>query len=335
MVPRILVTAGEPAGVGPDLIAMIAQNEFPAELAVVGDPDLLLSRAKQLHLPLQLRECKLDDTPEKNPPGILKVIPIKLPAPAVPGELNPKNATYVLQTLKESAHLCMKNLAQAVVTTPVHKATINQSGFSFSGHTEFFASVCNVAHTVMLFVTADNMKVALLTTHIPLGSVSQHVTKERLRSTLEVIQQSFKQLFSIDKPRMLVCGLNPHAGEGGYLGREEIETITPLLESMRQKGYQLAGPLPADTIFTPKYLKQADVILAMYHDQALPVVKYAGFGHAVNVTLGLPFIRTSVDHGTALDIAGTTQIDAGSMLSAMQLALSMVQHHHGQAIHRN
>jgi 4-hydroxythreonine-4-phosphate dehydrogenase len=319
---RLLITPGEPAGIGPDITIQLAQESFPAELIVIADPDLLTSRATLLKLPLKLIECDLHSAPEPHTKGTLKIIPYALSAPVTPGKLNPENAFYVIKTLMAAADICLKNQADGIVTGPVHKGVINDAGMSFSGHTEFFADHCGVKTTVMLFVV-DELKVALVTTHLPLAEVPKAITREKLRSVISILNTELKKQFHLSSPKILVCGLNPHAGENGYLGREEIETITPLLNDLRAQGYQLEGPLPADTIFTQQFLQRADAVLAMYHDQALPLVKYLGFGHAVNVTLGLPFIRTSVDHGTACDVAGSGNADAGSMIAAVKLAMKL------------
>ncbi len=324
MTDRILLTPGEPAGIGPDIVIQIAQQHWPVELVVIADPDLLLERAKLINLPIRLLDYQADNAPSPQQAGTLTIIPIKLHASTQAGLLNPANAAYVLQTLKTAATLCEQKKAVAVVTGPVHKGVMNQAGILFSGHTEFFAEHSLVERTVMLFVVNNPpLRVALATTHLPLADVSKAITKERLKTTLSILSQSLKDYFHVSTPRILICGLNPHAGEGGYLGREEIEIMTPLLDELRATGMQLIGPLPADTLFTPKYLDQADAVLAMYHDQALPLVKYISFGHAVNVTLGLPFVRTSVDHGTAVDMAGTGGADAGSMKEAVQMACTL------------
>lgn len=317
---RLLLTPGEPAGIGPDITIQIAQNQWPAELVVIADPDLLSERAKQLNLSLKLIECDLHASPIPNPPKTLKIIPVKLRASVTPQTLNPENSDYVINTLKLATDICLKKQAASIVTGPVHKGVINEAGIPFSGHTEFFATCSNVSHTVMLFVV-DKLKVALATTHLPLKDVPDAITEKSLEATLSILHSELKRQLHLTSPRILVCGLNPHAGENGYLGKEEITTISPLLKKLQAQGYQVEGPLPADTIFTQKILHQADAVLAMYHDQALPLVKYLGFGHAVNVTLGLPFIRTSVDHGTALDVAGTGKADAGSMEAAVKLAI--------------
>ncbi|MBX3708166.1 MAG: 4-hydroxythreonine-4-phosphate dehydrogenase PdxA [Gammaproteobacteria bacterium] len=320
---RILITPGEPAGIGPDITVQIAQQHWPAEIIAIADPHLLLQRAKQINLPLHLTECDFTTQPIPHEPGTLKIVPVNLLSNAEPGKLDPLNAEYVIQTLQVAVKLCEKKIAGAVVTGPVHKGVMNHAGIAFTGHTEFFAQSCHVPHTVMLFVT-HQLKVALATTHLPLAKVPLAITKERLRTTLVILHDGLARHFQISSPHILVCGLNPHAGESGYLGREEVDIIAPLLSEMCTQHYSLEGPLPADTAFTQKYLQRADAILAMYHDQALPLVKHISFGHAVNVTLGLPFIRTSVDHGTAIDIAGTQSADAGSMTAAVELAVKLL-----------
>lgn len=317
---RLLITPGEPAGIGPDVTLQIAQQSWPAELIVVADPDLMITRANQLGLPIQLIEADLSSPAEAHKPGRLKIIPVALKAPAKNGVLDKRNAAYVLETLETAAKYCSGKAADAIVTGPVHKGIMNAADISFLGHTEFFADYCGVSRTVMLFVV-DNMKVALATTHLQLKQVPLSLTPELLTSVITILHTGLQTTFKLHDPRIAVCGLNPHAGEDGYLGREEIDTITPALEALRERGMKLTGPLPADTAFTPHHLSNTDAILAMYHDQALPVVKFAGFDHAVNVTLGLPFVRTSVDHGTAIDLAGTGKAHAGSMAAAIATAI--------------
>lgn len=319
---RIVITPGEPAGIGPDIVVKIAQQKWPAELIVVGDSELLSARAKMLNLPLTLQEFEKDKAPAPHKPGTLQIIPVPLAAACQPGKLNPENSRYVIRCLEIAAYHCLKGLAHAMVTGPVQKSIINAAGIDFTGHTEFLASYCQVSDVLMLFVS-DGLKVALTTTHLPLANVPKAITKEKIINTVLLLQSELNKRFSIQQPKILVCGLNPHAGEMGLLGREEIEEIEPAIKKLMSKDINVIGPLPADTIFTEKYLKTADAILAMYHDQALPVVKYLGFGHAVNVTLGLPIIRTSVDHGTALDIAGTGQADANSLAAAIDLAINL------------
>jgi 4-hydroxythreonine-4-phosphate dehydrogenase len=320
--PRLLITPGEPAGIGPDIILQIAQQHWQAELVAVADPDLLQARAKQLNVSLQLVACDIHAAPQPHLPGTLKILPVSLHVAAQAGKLNAQNAPYVLHTLELAATHCLEQRATAMVTGPVHKSIINQAGIHFSGHTEFLADYCSIEQTVMLFVT-DQLKVALATTHLPLAQVPTAITRTGLRLTLSILQHDLRHRFGIVIPRILVCGLNPHAGEGGYLGREEMDIIAPALAALHHPDCTITGPLPADTIFTPKYLQNTDAILAMYHDQALPLIKYLGFGQAINVTLGLPFIRTSVDHGTALDIAGKHLADSGSMAAAIRLAIQL------------
>lgn len=322
MVHRFLITPGEPAGIGPDITIALAQKAWEHEFVAIADPLLLTTRAKELGLRLHIQTCDFSEPPQISPPSTIKVYPIPLAQNVIAGKLNPANSAYVIETLNQAATCCLQKKASAVITGPVNKEVINAANIPFTGHTEFFAQFCKVKQPVMLFVV-DELKVALVTTHLPLEKVPAAITKERIHSVLSVLYQELKSRFHIQNPRVLVCGLNPHAGEGGYLGKEEIETITPLLQTWRNENKDIIGPLPADTIFTPNYLKKADAILAMYHDQALPLVKYLGFGHAVNVTLGLPFIRTSVDHGTAIDLAGSGQADAGSMIAATKLAIRL------------
>jgi 4-hydroxythreonine-4-phosphate dehydrogenase len=322
---RIAITPGEPAGIGPDIVLQIAaQHAFSVELVAIANADLLIERAKQLQLPIEITIFDPHQSPQPHQPGQLLVWDVSLAKPCVPGILEPANAHYVLKTLAIAAENCLNQQFAAMVTGPVNKGIINQAGIIFSGHTEFLADFCHTKSVVMMLV-ANNLRVALLTTHLPLRKVPQAITATRLNNTLKILQQALQQQFKISHPRILVAGLNPHAGEGGHLGDEEIKIITPTLMKLREQGLQLTGPLPADTLFTPKYLQQADAILCMYHDQGLPVLKHVGFGHAVNITLGLPIIRTSVDHGTALDLAGSGEADSGSLLAALQLAVYLSQ----------
>jgi 4-hydroxythreonine-4-phosphate dehydrogenase len=321
-IKRLILTPGEPAGIGPDITIQIAQQDWPFEIIVIADQQLLTERAAQLQLPLQLIGAHLDKTPRSHVAGTLNIIHEPLAAPVNAGTLNPANAKYVLNTLELAARICTDKRADALVTGPVHKKILNDAGIPFTGHTEFLAQYCHVEHTVMLFVI-DQLKVALATTHVPLADVSKVLTADQLIKTLKIFTTGLQQYFDIQQPRLLVCGLNPHAGEGGLLGREEIEVISPALDVLRAQDYQLIGPLPADTIFTKNILESADAVLAMYHDQALPLIKYLGFERAVNVTLGLPFLRTSVDHGTALALAGTGSAHPGSLSCALELAASI------------
>ncbi len=335
-VPRVLISSGEPAGIGPELIAQIAQLSWEAELSVLGDPNLLVARAKNLGLALNLLPFDPRTTPEPLPKGHLKCIPVSLGQACEAGQLNKNNASYVQTILEKAAEAALNKAVDAIVTAPVHKALLNEAGLPFQGHTEFFADAAGIETALMLFVVKSpltasfknaELKVALVTTHLPVAQIPQALTAKKLEQTLRILQHSLQTQFGLSKPRILVCGLNPHAGESGQLGREEIEVIQPVLEKLRGEALQISGPLSADTIFTNKYLSEADAILAMYHDQALPVVKCLGFGKGVNVTMGLPFIRTSVDHGTALDVAGTKNADPGSLKAAIELALKCINRH--------
>ncbi len=318
----IVITPGEPAGVGPDLLIQLAQQQWPVELVACADPDLLLQRAKALNLPLTLTEYSPNSINEVQPAGHLSVLPVHLATPAKAGVLNVDNGQYVVESLAKACDGCLNGEFSALVTGPVHKGIINDAGMSFSGHTEFFAQRSGCERVVMMLAT-EELRVALATTHLPLKDVSAAITQQSLHEVITILHHDLQTKFGIKKPAIYVCGLNPHAGEGGHMGTEEIDTIEPALESLRTKGINLIGPLPADTLFQAKYLDHADAVLAMYHDQGLPVLKYQGFGRAVNITLGLPFIRTSVDHGTALELAGTGHADAGSFITALKLAIQM------------
>lgn len=316
---KILVTSGEPAGIGPDLCVMMARQAWPFDFTVRGDPALLRSRAEQLGVSLDIEIIEAGDTRHQHQPGRLRVWPTtNRTADNQPGRLSVDNARYVLETIATGAKACLAGRFDALVTPPVHKGIINDAGHDFSGHTEFLAEQVG-GYPVMMLATGT-FRVALVTTHLPLAEVSRAITHERLEQTLAILQHDLQTRFGIPHPRILVCGLNPHAGEGGHLGHEEQDVIEPVLSALRAKGMRLTGPLPADTLFLPKYLQEADAVLAMYHDQGLPVLKYAGFGQAINITLGLPIIRTSVDHGTALDLAGTGRVETGSMVAALKLA---------------
>ncbi len=321
VLPTIALTAGEPAGIGPDLCAMLAQEVRPARVVVLADRDLLRERAKQLNLPLEVADWAGRDTP---PPraGVLEVLHHPLGVPAHAGQLNPTNSRYVLDTLTTAAQGCLDGRFDAIVTAPVHKGVINDAGIPFTGHTEFFAELTGTPLVVMMLV-GGGMRVALATTHLPLKEVAGAITRDSLTAILRILHRDLTVRFRLPEPRILVAGLNPHAGEGGHLGREEIEVIEPVLEALRREGMNLEGPLPADTLFNKHYLERADAVLAMYHDQGLPVLKHASFGSGVNVTLGMPIIRTSVDHGTALSLAGTGQADAGSLHAALNLAIEL------------
>lgn len=320
----LALTPGEPAGIGPDLCIQLAQtHSFPFELVVIADPTLLLERAQLLNLPLHIREYH-SGVFAPAAAGELLVLPINTAAPCISGVLNPANAQYVLNTLERATAGCLNAEFQGLVTGPVQKSIINDAGIHFSGHTEFLAQRSGI-NTVVMMLATPGLRVALATTHIPLSAVSSTLTQDLLTRVLQILHHDLRQSFGIANPRIVVAGLNPHAGENGHLGSEEITIITPVLQALRMQGMQLIGPLPADTLFTPKYLDHADAVLAMYHDQGLPVLKYKGFGKAVNITLGLPFVRTSVDHGTALDLAGTGKAELGSLLAAIDTAIEMAQ----------
>lgn len=324
--PRIAVTAGEPAGIGPDLCVMLAHQPLDAELVVVANTEMLQARAKSLNLTLNTVTYDANINQAHTGNGSLTVLDQAINAPVVAGQLNTSNSDYVLETLKKATLGCIKGEFNAMVTAPVHKGIINDAGIAFSGHTEFLAELTNTAQVVMMLVAgnqSDSMRVALATTHLALKDVPQAITKKSLETTILILHHDLVNKFGIKNPRILVAGLNPHAGEDGYLGREEIEVINPVLTNLREEGMNLIGALPADTLFAKHHLKNADAVLAMYHDQGLPVLKHASFGEGVNVTLGLPIIRTSVDHGTALNLAGTGNIEIGSLLAAIQLAIQL------------
>lgn len=321
-IARIALTPGEPAGIGPDLCVQLAQQAWPVELVAIADPDLLQARAAALGASLQLREFDAGQSPRPSPAGELVVLPVPLAQAAQAGILAVANAPYVLATLDAAIAGCQNQTFAALVTGPVHKGIINDAGIAFSGHTEYLAARSDNTFPVML-LACPGLRVALATTHMPLRAVPDAITPERLHKVLDVLHTELQHRFGISQPRILVLGLNPHAGESGHLGREEIDIITPVLEEFRARGLHIGGPLPADTAFTPRLLAQADAVLAMYHDQGLPVLKHAGFGTAVNITLGLPFIRTSVDHGTALELAGTGRAETGSMKAAIEMAIEL------------
>ncbi|OMQ22474.1 4-hydroxythreonine-4-phosphate dehydrogenase PdxA [Serratia oryzae] len=320
---RIVITPGEPAGVGPDLVAVLAQQDWPVELVVCADPALLLERARLLKLPLALRDYQPEQPAQPQRAGTLTILPINVAAAVVPGELNVANSAYVVETLARACDGSLNGEFAALITGPVNKGVINDGGLPFIGHTEFFADRSHCDRVVMMLAT-EELRVALATTHLPLLAVPGAITQQSLFEVITILDGDLKSKFGIKQPQIYVCGLNPHAGEGGHMGREELDVIIPALDTLRGRGINLVGPLPADTLFQPKYLQHADAVLAMYHDQGLPVLKYQGFGRAVNITLGLPFIRTSVDHGTALELAGTGTADAGSFKTALNLAIKMI-----------
>ena len=324
---RIAVTAGEPGGIGPDICVRIAAQgaaaEAGAELVVIADPDLLRERAHLLGLALDIVEYRGPGEPAR--PGTLAVLPVRRAQASPCGVADPANARYVLDTLDRAVQGCLDGEFDALVTGPIHKAAINQAGIPFTGHTEYLAQLTRTPHVVMMLAT-PGLRVALVTTHLPLHAVCGAVTRERVETTLRVAAHDLRRFFGIAEPRILVCGLNPHAGEDGELGTEDDERIRPAIAALASEGLRVRGPQPADTAFLPDLLAETDLVLAMYHDQGLPVLKHRGFGEAVNVTLGLPFIRTSVDHGTALALAGTGRADCGSMIYALRTALEMASH---------
>ena len=321
---RIALTSGEPAGIGPDLCAQLAQTAHPCEIVCFGDPELIAQRAEQLKLNLVIRLFDPEYPAVAQTAGTLCVSPLNLAHPAECGRLNPANSEYVVNTIAAATQACISGTVAGMVTAPVHKAVINDAGIAFTGHTEFIAELTG-GYPVMLLAT-PGLRVALVTTHLPLQAVSGAITEQTLTAVISALNQDLKRYFGLTVPRILVCGLNPHAGENGHLGREELDIIIPTLDALRLTGIDLIGPLPADTLFTAKYLSHADAVLAMYHDQGLPVLKYAGFGQAVNITLGLPIIRTSVDHGTALELAGTGLANLGSLAYALETAMHMATH---------
>jgi 4-hydroxythreonine-4-phosphate dehydrogenase len=321
-VPRLAITAGEPAGIGPDVLLMAAQQDWDTQLIAFADPQLLRDRAAALNLPIQLHSWSPDLEAQPHQAGSLWVHEVPLATPVTAGKLNPANASYVLETLRSAVQMCMADQCQAMVTGPVQKSVINDAGIPFIGHTEFLEEETDSSRVVMMLAT-DELRVALATTHLALKDVPNAITRELLLETITILDTDLRSKFGIEAPRIAVLGLNPHAGEGGHMGKEEIDTLIPVLEQLRASGMNLLGPLPADTAFNPKVLENCDAVFAMYHDQGLPVLKFSGFGRAINITLGLPIIRTSVDHGTALDLAGTGGADVGSMEQALKIACQL------------
>ncbi|MCK9489245.1 MAG: 4-hydroxythreonine-4-phosphate dehydrogenase PdxA [Xanthomonadales bacterium] len=329
--PRLAVTIGEPAGIGPELMIRLAEQSLPAELVAIGDPQLLQREAARLGVPLSLTLFNAGVADQAPVPGRIACLPVPLPAPVLAGQLDPANAPAVLQTLALAADGCRDGLFDAVLTLPVHKGVINQAGIAFTGHTEFFADRAG-AQVLMLLAGADpalapeaGIRVALASTHLPLRAVADAINADTLTASLRLLDAGLRGDFGLARPRIAVLGLNPHAGESGHLGREEIEVIAPALARLRQEGLDLTGPLSADTAFVPDQRRRFDAYFAMYHDQGLPVLKTLAFGAAVNITLGLPFVRTSVDHGVALDLAGQGRADAGSVRAAAALALAIAR----------
>ena len=323
MIPRLAVTPGEPAGIGPDVLIQAVQQARNYSLTAFADPELLLERARLLKLPLTLHTRQQGK--HIAAPGELMIEPIICPSRVQAGILEPLNSGYVLDCLKQATHDCLNNQMDALVTGPVHKGVINEAGIPFTGHTEFLAAETATPQVVMM-LASNKMRVALVTTHLPLRKVADAITADLLEKVLRILVKELRDKFALDQPKILVCGLNPHAGEGGHLGDEEIRIIEPVLKKLVCEGVNLIGPLPADTLFSQHNLQNCDAILAMYHDQGLPVLKHSSFGEAINITLGLPIIRTSVDHGTALELAGTGKANPGSMFTALNLAAEMASH---------
>jgi 4-hydroxythreonine-4-phosphate dehydrogenase len=313
----VALTAGEPAGIGPDLCAILARDKFPGRVVIVGDPDVIAERARMRGIPFDVPEYR-----DAQSAPVVSILPVAAAAPVVPGRLDRANARHVLAILDRAIDGCVTNEFDAMVTAPVQKSVINEAGVPFTGHTEYLADRTGTPLVVMLLV-GGGLRVALATTHLALSEVPRAITRGLIESVVRVLDADLRKRFGIHRPRILVAGLNPHAGESGYLGREEIDSIAPAIEALAREGFAVSGPYPADTLFTPRVLEQGDCALAMFHDQGLPVLKHAAFGEAVNVTLGLPIVRTSVDHGTALDRAGAGEVDAGSFHAAIALAFEM------------
>ena len=321
-IPRILITSGEPAGIGPDTCVVLAQHDWQADLVVAVDAALLSATAAALNLPLAIERYDSSRTVAAHRAGVLKVLHLPTAHPVIAGTPDPGNAAYVIAMLDRACDGCMNGEFAAMVTAPVQKSTLMDAGFAFTGHTEYLAGRSRAALPVMMLVSG-RLRVALVTTHLPLAEVPRAITPDRLRTTLRIVHMDLGRHFALGAPRIAVLGLNPHAGESGHLGREEVEVIGPVIRQLQAEGLNVFGPIPADTAFTPQFLATADVVVAMYHDQGLPVIKHAGFGNTVNVTLGLPILRTSVDHGTALTLARTGKADAGSLRAALTLAIEL------------
>ena len=329
-ITRLLITPGEPAGIGPDIVLQLVSKGIDTgrgadqfQLCAIADPQMLAQRAQLLGLDIRIKVIDLADEAVQSVAGELCVYPVTMSESVEVGKADPKNANYVVSSLDVAIQACLKGMAQGMVTGPINKASIIDAGFDFVGHTEYLAQRTSTQQVVMM-LASDAMRVALATTHLPLADVSGALTADSLEQTIRILCKDLQTRFHLPEPSIVVCGLNPHAGENGHMGSEEISCITPVCDKLRAEGFDLLGPLPADTAFTQKYVQNADAVLAMFHDQGLPVIKYASFGDTVNITLGLPIIRTSVDHGTALDIAGTGQADCGSLEAAIQSALTMV-----------
>jgi 4-hydroxythreonine-4-phosphate dehydrogenase len=321
-IPRIVITSGEPAGIGPDTCVALAQDLWDADIVVGADADLLAATAKTLGLPLAIERYAPTRAPLAHRAGVIQVMHIPTARTVIAGRPDPGNAAYVIEMLDRACDGCMNGEFAAMVTAPVQKSTLMDAGYAFTGHTEYLAARTRAALPVMLLMSGQ-LRVALVTTHLALADVPHAITRERLQATLRIVSMDMERHFALAAPRIAVLGLNPHAGEAGHLGREEIDVIQPAIQELRAEGLNIQGPVPADTAFTPGFLQTTDVIVAMYHDQGLPVIKHVGFGNAVNVTLGLPILRTSVDHGTALTLARTGKADVGSLRAALALAIEL------------
>jgi 4-hydroxythreonine-4-phosphate dehydrogenase len=321
-VPRIAVTSGEPAGIGPDACLALAGRDWPADLVVLADLALLEDAAAALGAVPRFRAYDPSEPPAPSREGTLKVLDLPAAVRPIAGTLDPRNARYVIGMLDRACDGCMNGEFAAMVTGPVQKSTLMEAGFAFMGHTEYLAARTRAALPVMVLQNSK-LRVALVTTHLALADVPRALSAERLKATLEIVHTDLGRHFGLEAPRIAVLGLNPHAGESGHLGREEIEVIQPVLEALEREGLDVRGPIPADTAFTPQFLQGVDIVVAMYHDQGLPVVKHDGFGGTVNVTFGLPILRTSVDHGTALSLARTGKADTGSLMAAVALAIEL------------
>lgn len=319
---RIILSAGDPAGIGPDLISAVIQHEFNAEIIAVADPEVLQERADSLGLPLELTEFNQQQPPQRHIPGQLKLVRLHTARPVIAGKPEAANAAYVLESIRTATRACLDKVCDAMVTAPVNKAIINTAGTPFRGHTEFIAALCGDCLPVMMLQN-NHLRVILVTTHLPLKDVPFSITRELLTQVITIANHELKIREGIARPHLAVCGLNPHAGEGGFLGSEELEVIIPVLDQLRAAGLNLRGPVPADTAFTSSALETVDAVIAMYHDQGLPVLKSQGFGDSVNITLGLPIIRTSVDHGTAYALAGTGRASDTSLLAAINCAIKL------------
>ncbi len=318
---KTLITLGEPAGIGPDLCVLLAEKHLTRNTVVISDPLLIKNSAKKLRRKIKINILKDIESPALSGKYLVNVLPVNLKAINKPGKLNPKNAGYVIETIRKAAELCLEKKASSMVTGPISKSVLNNGGYKISGHTEFLANICK--HKSVMMLMNSYMKIALHTTHVPLEKVSRYITKDSLKKTICIINNDLKEKFGIKKPKILVTGLNPHAGENGMLGEQDNNIIKPVITYMRKNKILIDGPVPADTAFLKKYVEMYDIILTMYHDQGLPVIKFNNFKKTVNVTLGLPITRVSVDHGTALDLVGTGKIDISSFVEAIKVARSI------------